>query len=234
MDIVYINKPGDDNEELRYSLRSLVNLPHDNVWVAGSCPSWVRNVGKIELEPLADKWANQRQSLRAACSDARITADFILFNDDHFVVSPLERLPVWHLGRLSSLINRLASRGQSDSDEWFLGLKRTLAQMRQWGYKNPDAYEAHIPLAFNRDRLAWMLDNATCAPFLWGAAYSATGFSTGRLGDNVKCVDTRELLQNIMCGVPFLSTEDDPFTVGPVGEFVRTMFPTPGIYEEAT
>jgi hypothetical protein len=233
MDIVYINKPGDDNEELRYSLRSLVNLPHDNVWIVGHCPAWVHNdVGRIELVPLENKWANQRQSARAACADARISQDFILFNDDHFVVAPLDDLPVWHLGRLGTLINRLAQRGQTDNDEWFYGLKQTRLQMREWGYKNPDAYEAHIPLRFNRRRLAWMLDHATRQPFLWGAAYSATGFATGRLGDNVKCIDGRELLENIMRGFPLLSTEDEFFT-GPVGEFVRNMFPEPGPYEEA-
>jgi len=233
MDIVYINKPGDENEELRYSLRSLVNLPHDSVWIVGHCPTWVRGVERIELEPLEDKWANQRQSARAACTEDRISEDFILFNDDHFVVSPLDDLPTWHLGRLGTLINRLAKRGQTDADEWFYGLKQTQLQMRDWGYKNPDAYEAHIPLRFNRHRLAWMLDNATRQPFLWGAAYSATGHATGRLGDNVKCIDGHELLANIMRGFPLLSTEDECFADGPVGDYVRNLFPTPGPYEEA-
>jgi hypothetical protein len=234
VDIVYINKPGEDNEELRYSLRSLANLPHGKVWVAGYCPSWVRNVGKIELEPHPDKWANQRQTARAVCADARVSEDFILFNDDHFVVAPLDRLPVWHLGRLSTLINRLAARGQTDTDEWFVGLKQTRLQMREWGYKNPDAYEAHIPLVFNRARLAWMLDNATRQPFLWGAAYSATGNATGRPGENVKCLNAHELLQNMVRGLPMLSTEDAYFTDGPVGDFIRNMFPNPGPYEEAS
>ena len=233
MDIVYINKPGDDNEELRHSLRSLSNLPHDSVWIAGHCPDWVRGVGRLELEPLPDKWENINASTRAVCSDDRISDDFILFNDDHFVVAPVDKLPVWHLGRLSRLIALLEGRGLQDNS-WLDGLRATAAQMAAWGYKNPMAYEAHIPLAFNRRRLAWMLDNATHKPFLPGAAYSATGFATGRVGDNVKCVDGQELLTNIMQGFPLLSTEDYAFASGPVGEYVRNLFPNPGPYEEAS
>ena len=40
MDIVYVVRPGDENEALRYSLRSLANIPHRTVWIAGYRPKW--------------------------------------------------------------------------------------------------------------------------------------------------------------------------------------------------
>ena len=41
MDIVYNCRPGKQNEELRYSIRSVMeNLPHDNLWVVGGKPEW--------------------------------------------------------------------------------------------------------------------------------------------------------------------------------------------------
>ena len=36
MDLVYLVRPGEQNEELRWSLRSLVNLPHERVFEVGS------------------------------------------------------------------------------------------------------------------------------------------------------------------------------------------------------
>ena len=237
MDAVYLVKPGDDNEELRYSLRSLAkNMTYiDRVFIAGYCPAWVRNVETIDLEPLEDKFDNQFQSLRAACADDRISDDFALLNDDHFALVQMDFLPTWHEGPLRLLIRRLAKRGQTDSDVWFYALKQTLKQMRAWGYRNPDAYECHIPLCFNRGRLADLLDKVTHRPFLWGAAYDAAGMPGGRLGDNVKVgeLGSRELLACMTSGLPFLSTEDEAFAFGKVGEFLRTVFPDPCIYEEA-
>jgi hypothetical protein len=47
-DVVYVVRPGNRNEELRYSLRSIAaHLPHRRVWLAGFCPSWVRNISFI-------------------------------------------------------------------------------------------------------------------------------------------------------------------------------------------
>ena len=40
-DIVYFVKPSEDNDELKYSLRSLKNLNHGQVYLVGYRPSWV-------------------------------------------------------------------------------------------------------------------------------------------------------------------------------------------------
>jgi hypothetical protein len=238
LDAVYLVKPGDDNEELRFSLRSLAkNMPYvDRVFVAGYTPSWVRNVESIALEPLDDKFDNQFQSLRAACADERISDDFVLMNDDQFALVEMDFLPAWHLGGLRLLIRRLAKRGQTaKGDRWFYGLQQTAKQMRAWGHPNPNAYEAHMPLLFNRHTLAARMDTVTHRPFLWGAAYDAVGTTRGVLGDNVKVgeLGARELLACMTSGLPFISTEDEAFAFGKVGEFIRTVFPDPCIYEEA-
>ncbi|MFF3129757.1 hypothetical protein ACFVRD_48125 [Streptomyces sp. NPDC057908] len=49
-DIVYVVRPWNQNEQLRYSLRTLANLPHRRVWIAGYCPTWVGpDVGRIPV-----------------------------------------------------------------------------------------------------------------------------------------------------------------------------------------
>ena len=45
MDIVYLVKNSRTNDELTYSLRTLVNVPHDKVFLVGGCPD---NIKKIE------------------------------------------------------------------------------------------------------------------------------------------------------------------------------------------
>lgn len=240
MDAVYIVGPWAENEQLRYSLRSLArNMPYvDKVWIVGSAPAWVSGAaGKILLEPLDDKFDNQRQSLRAACADDRISEDFVLMADDMFALVEMDHLPVWHLGPLDLLIKRVTKRGETaENNQWVRGLVEMLSQMREWGFKNPFAYEGHNPLPFNRKRLAHLIDTATRSPFLAGCVYGATQGPVGQLGDNVKVgeLGSRELLSAMVSGLPFLSSEDDAFEFGNVGTFIRTIFPDPCIYEEAS
>lgn len=236
-DLVYVVRPGDDNDELRYSLRSVVNLSHRKVWIVGHCPGWVRNVERIELEPLEDKFDNQRQSLLAACDDDRITSDFVLMNDDMFVMHPVDRVVPYHLGPLSDYVAEMQSRGWGESNTWFAGVMATLEQLRDWGTLEPRCYEAHVPLPFNRARLGGTIRRATRRPFLWGAGYSAImGDSASLRGDNVKVADggAQGLLARLVHGLPYLSTEDAAFTDGAVGEHIRNTFPDPGPYEEAS
>ena len=54
LDVVYCVKELITNEELRYSLRSLRNLPHRKVWIFGGCPKWV-NTEEVEKEQFVSK-----------------------------------------------------------------------------------------------------------------------------------------------------------------------------------
>lgn len=237
MDLVYIVRPGDDNEELRYSLRSVVNLPHDNVWIVGHCPEWVRNTGRLELEPHPVKWDNINQSLAAACADERISDWFVLMADDMFITEPLAGVPVVHVGLLPAVIAEQAADGETrEKNSYFGGLVETYVQLVEWGLDAPLCYEAHTPLPFNRRELGSLLERATRYPILWGCLYAATSGPVGELGDNSKISDLGPggLLHRMIRGGPCLSTEDDSFELGVVGDYIRNLFPDPGPYEEAS
>ena len=103
-DIVYVVRPGDRNEELRYSLRSLANLPHGRVWIAGYCPSWVTGVEVIPVQGQPGSHQTAKANLRAACEHSAVVEDFVYFNDDFFVMQPLERMPVMHRGTIDEAI----------------------------------------------------------------------------------------------------------------------------------
>lgn len=97
-DIVYPVRPGTINEELRYSLRSLANVPHGRVWIAGHRPPWARGVGHIPVPPQATKYLGSTANLRAAVEHPEVAEEFLYFNDDFFVMTAVQEVPALHRG----------------------------------------------------------------------------------------------------------------------------------------
>ena len=90
-DIVYFVKESPVNEELRYSLRSLVNFPHRKVIFYGCCPDGLSPDVHIKVnQNCENKWLNVNKMLRLACKNKDITKDFWLFNDDFFIMEKIE------------------------------------------------------------------------------------------------------------------------------------------------
>src|SRR5688572_14976620 len=101
MDIVFPIRASGRTDELRYSLRSLVNLPHDRVWIAGHRPEWVsKEVGHIAVHQLGGttKYERSLANLLAACSHPEVSDEFVRFDDDFFVMVPMDRVPLLHQG----------------------------------------------------------------------------------------------------------------------------------------
>ena len=75
MDIVYLVKDCTENEELTYSLRSLVNIPHDRVFIVGGCP---RNIdtSKVIHFPILQtdtKYKNTTNNLKLICNQDNLS-----------------------------------------------------------------------------------------------------------------------------------------------------------------
>jgi hypothetical protein len=230
-DIVYINRPGDDNDELRHSLRSVAaNVPHRKVWVVGHCPWWVKNTEVIELEPCADKFDNQTQSLRAALGHPDVADEFYYFNDDMYVVERFEGLlPPRHLGPLDEYIDWLRAIGKRPTSEWFQGLLEAQTLLDSWGVTDPLCYEGHSPLLFRKPEMAWFVKHRT-PHFLPVQCYAASSMPPGVRGVDAK---SGKLGCPIDAGHPYLSSDDDSWEHSKIGHHVRDMFPTPCYYEGA-
>lgn len=235
-DLVYVVRPGDRNPELQMSLRSVAaNLPHRKVWLCGYRPTWASGVESIELEPLADKFDNQIQSLRAACANDEISEQFILMNDDFFVMRPIDRVPLLHGPTVQELHDQMIAAGKGRDAAWLVAMRSTLAQMQKWGYENPLSYERHSPIPMSRERLGAVLERAR-GPFLCQSAYAAMTDEAGTYGPDAKA-ETQPLTQfeqfeqYVEERSPFISTHDVSFVRLPVGRYVRKKFPKPGPYE---
>ena len=91
MDIVYILKKDIQSDELRYSLRSLKNFPHDKVWFFGGIPEDLKPDRAVYVEQRGTTtWAKVRNTIELVCRTREVSDDFWLFNDDFFVMKPVD------------------------------------------------------------------------------------------------------------------------------------------------
>jgi hypothetical protein len=229
-DLVYIVRPGDQNEELRYSLRSVArNLPGRRVWIFGHTPPWVRGVESVELAPLEDGFANQLQSLTAAAHHPGLSEDVVLFNDDFYVMEPMDEVRVFHTGTLAGYIAYLESIGKSPTNPWFRGLKVAKRELAEWGIENPLCYEHHSPMPWKRSELRDVIARGKGRPFLYMSYYPAT---TGPAGERGMDAKSGAAGNPLAAGNPYLSSVDYSFQDSAIGRHVRATFDQPCHFEE--
>lgn len=212
---VYTVRPGDDNEELRYSLRSLWrNVPHSEVWIVGHRPPWVSDrVSHLPIPGHPDKYLNQRQKLRAILP--HMPGPFVLWDDDNYALRP-GVVTLQHQGPLVRHWSRFAAiRPRA---EYTRRLRRSLDTL------GPDAlsYEIHRPKPITPDALADALDRCDADPDLqWTQVYGNVQMQAG--GEQV--TDWLGWWPD----APWCSTDDATF---PAAEHaLAAMFPDPSPYE---
>lgn len=228
--IVYLYGPEGRQKtgELRHSLRSLANVPHAGVWVAGWAPPWAA-VEAIPVPPVLawnvadEKHMQTTANLMAACG-AMLAAGhraFSLWNDDFFAMAPTSGTPNYHLGLLSERCARMNLR--SIPGTYHL---RTLELLREMGIREPLSYETHTPMIVNATLMAGILrtygDRAICKRTLYGNL----AHLGGSLAADVKVYGSESPWPK----GPWVSTSDVAFA-GPHGLRIRRAFPEPSPYE---
>ncbi|MEU5431701.1 hypothetical protein AB0H73_39790 [Streptomyces olivoreticuli] len=227
-DIVYIVREGDDNEELRYSLRSIcANLRHEKVWMVGYRPSWVANSVEFVRAPSPEgKWEGASARMRAACESPRIPENFLYFNDDFFVMRPVSEVPVLNLGSLHTHIEHL--RGSQKYKDSLMETYRFLRKRKQPRELSPISYELHVPLPVRKEGMLKAIEEARevrrpqCRS-LYGNIHKIAGILAG----DCKVVSRA---RGAPYG-PFVSTTDSSFNNGLIGKQLRAKFPDPCRYE---
>lgn len=153
MDLVYIVKKSEVNNELRYSLRSIAKfIPNANIWIVGYKPTWVKNVNYLPTEQTGDKWKNSIHNIIAACECPDISEDFILMNDDFFAIRPIDNLEKSidvSLGLLSDSI----VKHEKKSSNWHKAFKFVDELLKDLNVQGPYYdYETHMPLKINKEK----------------------------------------------------------------------------------
>ena len=227
-DVVYRLKPSRRNEELRYSLRSLANLPHGRVWTVGTTrPTWVaEDVGHIPSpERPGTKWKNIVAALQGACAAAEVSSVFVLIDDDMFVMQPLEEMPVLHRGPLEGV------GGYKGTSTYNRGIRETEDLLRELGCTDFLSYELHLPLPIVKARMGEALEIAQARRPKIRCLHSRTLYGNLWHIGGVQVPDCKVFGKQDYDGRTFVSTSDSSFANAPIGKYVRARFPEPCIYE---
>ena len=218
MDFVYLCRDG-ENEELRYSIRSVVNNFDDAViWVVGGKPDWYSG-NFIEVPQDSDKFKNQINNLKAAISNKTILNDFVLMNDDFFILFPEDSYQ-YYSGLLEDKItNHMYVNGNSS---YAISLITAMKVLKKRGISQPLNYDIHTPMTLNKALLAQVIDLSTSFRSVYGNLFIKDGIEI----DDVK-IYKRE--KDINFDTNFISTEDNSFNL--IKDKLEEIFPSPSIYE---
>jgi hypothetical protein len=67
------------------------SFPEAKVWLVGGKPDWYSG-NFIEVDQKHHKYANAINNLQALCNSEEISNNFILMNDDFFIIKPIKKL----------------------------------------------------------------------------------------------------------------------------------------------
>ena len=216
-DVVYFVKDTEINNELTYSVRSLVNFPHKRVWFYGGCPKNLKPTYHVEVEQdQPTKWENIFKMFKMACSNKQITTNFWLFNDDFFIMKPVEKGPCYFEGDLYKRVVTLEDR-HNGITPYSQQLRYTLQELEGMGCTTLN-YGVHTPMLINKKK-GLELCNIIEGPMI-RCAYG-NYFKIG--GENHKDVKIDSITKPYK-DTDYLSTNDKSFNYGIVGQQIRNKF----------
>lgn len=227
-DIVYILKPDIKPEELRYSLRSIEkNFPHRKVFFVCGQPEGFEPDGRIKHKQVgASKWDLIKSSMWEVIRCEEVSDDFFLFNDDFFVMQPFEGDFVNYVsGTLEEYVQHLRKAVHKWLNPYGRTIYKAEQELKQLGATTMN-FDVHLPMLFNK-KLAAETINLCSSPQM-RSVYGNLSKCPYIIRQDVKVYSMEEVPDD---SCDFLSTNDDTFKNGKVGEYIREKFPTPSRWE---
>lgn len=227
-------------DPLRWSLRSVAeHLPHSEVVICGHLPAWVdpAMVTHLPTDQGHRKFVNIGMNLHAAL-DAFRGETIYWFNDDFFVLAPVDVVPLYSRGPLGPWCQQLrkkkgAGSYHTDHDDWLRGIEGQRQILRQWGYgDDTPCTDLHVPMPVVADELAETLDRVTSTNpdhphghfrMIYGAGRDVVEMDDPKPASVKKRIDEWPH--------PYISTSVRTWSRGTIGSQLRDRFPHPSPYE---
>lgn len=228
-DIICFTKASDDNEELRYAIRSWEkNLPHRNIILVGHRPSFLKDIDVIEVEQqpnikLIDKYHNTTRLMIAACQNEKVSDTFYLANDDFFIMKPVEEIPMYHWGTIADVIKTKRETGTA-LDDYYMNAMEEMPQHWQ-------SYALHLPMPIGKHWWLYVYDQFNTHPSFHAnkrTIYGNNVSTDSPQHDDVKIYDPN---QTGLDSYTYLSTAPNMMTT-PVGRYIKQAFPERSRYEK--
>lgn len=234
-DVVYfVNAEGSTGAELRYSLRSLENLPHNRVIMLGWKPPWARNVElRHHRNHSQGKWWTLMHKFLAVAEMDDLTDVVYCMGDDFYVTKQMDELPpMW----CNTLAKRTEILFEQRGDKTIYGdvHRATNRVLLELGVEEPKSFQLHVPQVTHRASLPVGLMKSTKSP-LGGAS----------LAGNLGPLEPRQIFKdNKVTSVAalkewrkenngFLSSSDKTFKESGVERLLAKRFPERSRYEAA-
>lgn len=226
-DVVYILSANVGAGELRYSLRSIEkNMTHGKVWFYCGKPDGIDpDVYVPQIQTGSTKWARARSSLIEICKNEKVSKKFWLFNDDFYVVAPMDSTTPLHRGLIMDHVLDIEERYNSKPTSYSRELRKCEDQLRQAGLTTLD-YALHVPMLVDREQMLETLEMFPRCP-MFRSLYGNYAKIGGQLHKDVKTMDPNK---EIDTALEFFSTSNKAFG-GKVLEQLETLFPDPCKYE---
>lgn len=231
LDIVYPVRAGDDNDELRYSLRTIeANFPHGEVWIVGHRPPWLTGVQHIPGNGQQHRHANVYHNVLTACAHPDIPERFAIFNDDFYITEHVAEIPTLYRGTLAAHLE-LQERLRINFGQWWpRSLFATMIALQTAGHREPLSYELHAPFVVDKAAMAETLQRFAGVqpenPPQWRSLYGNMHNIGGEIGEDPKMTRPGPVK------TPFHSTDDGSWRRY-FQSYYRERFPEPSRYEKA-
>lgn len=217
-----------EGPELRYSLRSLQNIDHGQVWILGRKPDWIANVRVVETTTKATKYKRLWMDLAIFVNHPDTPDRFAMFDDDFFAVRPTT-IPTWWQPDLKP--DKVVKNAWRRSGHG-AGRTATYELLREWQVAPIRNYDLHVPMVVEKRKMAEVLELAgtqikALQPRSLYANYYQVG---GRRHRDVKIGNLEDVWHP---NQSWVSTGDTSFEEGAVGQKLRDLFPDPSVFEEA-
>lgn len=228
-DIVYILKSDVAPDELRYSLRSVCeNFPYNKVWFYCGKPE---GITPDEYVPFNQRgvmvWEKTTSTIEAICKNKNITEDFYLFNDDFYIMKPVEDMPIYYDRTLYRRIQQIEKRRKGAGSLYSAQLRITREVLQDNGYKTFN-YAVHMPMLINRKKALEVI-RAYPNLHMFRSVYGNVCDVGGEQHADVKIADRNRKPPK---DCDFLSTGDLPMTETEVGRYIIERFPDKCKYED--
>jgi hypothetical protein len=217
------------NNEIRYSLRSVEKyLPHRYVFIVGECPSFLRNVIHIPaVDGYEIKTVNAIFKLRAACREMDLSEEFILMNDDFFMLRHTKTVENTILGTLKGAVADHATK----AGYYYQALAKTRDLLKAAGHDEPLDYEVHAPMRFEKQKFLEITDAVDwTAGYLHRSLYGNTYGLGGKKRKDTKVHRIEQLEE--LSNSDILSTADRVVLKPEMQFFLYMRFPHPSRYED--
>lgn len=233
-DVVYFVKETPNNEELRYSLRSVEqNWQYNRVWFYGGCPEGLKPDKHVKCwQTATSKFERVRDMILEVCKNNEITENFWLFNDDFFVLQAKNEKQVkpMYNKTLQDRIAKIEGRHGNMPNDYTRRLRHLVKTLEKDGLPTLD-YAVHKPMLINRKKALEVLEKYPDEP-MFRALYG----NYWRIGGESKHDMKIQLTNYSKAAIAirewdFVSTSDESFSNGNIGKYLRDRFATKSRFE---